>query len=356
MIRSKLVERALANMLLDGFKPGVGNGLGDLRSDQYVVFNDQNPRQVHVGSLTKSNCGQEGPFRTLPKKSLVSHAVELAMIRTPITVGSDASSLTSNSEHTRNEVKATPWTMPLVLFLALSASETALAACNISDAKLEEAILQKPELRDSANRQVVLDLRALREAALILWSYGRTEDCERMLGNIREMIASPGLGSAGDNDEDEIDQQMAAEVPMTHKGGQEQGRRGDPGETPLIGVSDLEPALRADEFMGAEVRSSDDKIIGEVRNIIIGTKARANYAIVASGGFFLPGKESIVVPLPFMQVNEERNSFFLRISEAEMRKVPLMPDQDYDWLADRAWLANNDAVFRNLVSSSPSVE
>ncbi|WP_322790772.1 hypothetical protein [Agrobacterium vitis] len=37
----------------------------------------------------------------------------------------------------------------------------ALAACNISDARLEEAILEKPEFRDPQNRYLVHDLRKL---------------------------------------------------------------------------------------------------------------------------------------------------------------------------------------------------
>jgi hypothetical protein len=32
-----------------------------------------------------------------------------------------------------------------------------------------------------------------------------------------------------------------------------------------VRIDELAPALRADEIIGAEVRSSDDKIVGEVR-------------------------------------------------------------------------------------------
>jgi hypothetical protein len=46
----------------------------------------------------------------------------------------------------------------------------AMADCQIADAKLEEAILQKPELRGSANRQTVRDLRNLRDAAITLFA------------------------------------------------------------------------------------------------------------------------------------------------------------------------------------------
>ena len=29
--------------------------------------------------------------------------------------------------------------------------------------------------------------------------------------------------------------------------------------------------------------------------------------------------------------------------------VPLMPDQEYGWLADETWRATNDAIFRSLI-------
>jgi hypothetical protein len=66
---------------------------------------------------------------------------------------------------------------------------------------------------------------------------------------------------------------------------------------------------------------------------------------VASGGFFTPGKDSIVVPIRFLKVSQERDSFFLPMPEAEVRTVPHMPDQDYKWLADDAWRTRNDALF-----------
>src|SRR3954467_8698970 len=94
----------------------------------------------------------------------------------------------------------------------------AMADCQIADAKLEEAILQKPELRGPANRQSVRDLRSLRDAAFTLWSYGRHADCERLLANIRELVAGPAMGSLGDNDEDEAETQMEAREPKVQRG------------------------------------------------------------------------------------------------------------------------------------------
>src|SRR5215203_3853716 len=220
----------------------------------------------------------------------------------------------------------------------------AMAECQIADAKLEEAILQKPELRGPANRQSVRDLRSLRDAAFTLWSYGRHADCERLLANIRELVAGPSMGTLGGNDEDEAEKQIGAREPKVQRGAA-RGRRDEKGAKPLISIEELAPGLRADEIIGAEVRSSDDKIVGEVRNIVFATKDRQDYAIVASGGFFTPGKESMVVPIASLKVSQKRDSFFLPILEAQVRTVPLMPDQHYKWLSDDAWRARNDALF-----------
>ena len=220
----------------------------------------------------------------------------------------------------------------------------AMADCQIGDAKLEEAILQKPELRRPTNRQIVRDLRNLRDAAITLWSYGRHEDCERLLGNIRELLAGPALSTLGDNDEEAADKQIGARDPKVQRGATE-GHRHDKGAKPLVNINELAPGLRADQILGAEVRSADDKIVGEVRNIVFGTKDRRDYAIVASGGFFTPGKASIVVPIRFLKVSQERDSFFLPMPETQVKTIPPMPDQDYKWLSDDAWRARNDALF-----------
>jgi sporulation protein YlmC with PRC-barrel domain len=221
---------------------------------------------------------------------------------------------------------------------------TGRAECEIADAKLEEAIQQNPKLRGPANSQSVRDLRSLRDAAFTLRSYGRHEDCERLLANIRELIAGPPMGSLGDNDEEEADKQNAAREPKV-KRGTALGSRDKKDAKPLLRIDELAPGLRTDEMIGAEVRSSDDKIVGEVRNIVFGTKDGRDYAIVASGGFFTAGKDSIVVPIRSLKVSQDRASFYLPISKEIMKTVPLMPDQAYLWLSDQKWRAHNDAIF-----------
>jgi hypothetical protein len=231
------------------------------------------------------------------------------------------------------------------IFISALAIMPCRADCQIADARLEEAILQNPRLRGPANRQSVRDLRRLRDAAFTLRSYGRHDDCERLLSNIRELIAGPPMGSLGDNDEDEAEKQTAAREPKFQRGAS-LGTRGIKDAKPLLQISDLSPSLRSDEIVGAEVRSSDDKIVGEVRNIVFGAKDGRDYVIVASGGFFTAGKESIVVPLKSLKISQERSSFYLPISKEATKAVPIMPDPDYKWISDLKWRAANDELFR----------
>src|ERR1700712_1840827 len=141
------------------------------------------------------------------------------------------------------------------LLCALSGTHV-MADCQIADTKLEEAIQQKPDLRGPANRRSVKDLRSLRDAAFTLWSYGRFADCERLLANIRELVAGPSMNTLGGNDEEDAEKQMDAREPKVQRGGAV-GQRGKANEKPLVRIDQLAPGLRADEFMGAEVRSSD---------------------------------------------------------------------------------------------------
>src|SRR5215210_4827524 len=97
--------------------------------------------------------------------------------------------------------------------LSVFSTAPALATCQIADATLEEAITSNPKFRGPANRQSVRDLRSLRDAAFTLWSYGRHDDCERLVANIRELVFAPSMGSMGDNDEEEAEKQIASRVP-----------------------------------------------------------------------------------------------------------------------------------------------
>ena len=79
-----------------------------------------------------------------------------------------------------------------VLFISLSGSES-WADCNISDSKIEEAILQKPELRDPINRQLVRDLRSLRDRAILALGMAAALNRNTWVDYLASGIATLGL-------------------------------------------------------------------------------------------------------------------------------------------------------------------
>ena len=83
----------------------------------------------------------------------------------------------------------------------------ALGRCRVTDLKLEQAISQDSKLRQSANAQVVRDLRTLREAALILDANKHTAECQRLVTVVRELVADPkrAIETSSDTDEDKAE-------------------------------------------------------------------------------------------------------------------------------------------------------
>ena len=83
----------------------------------------------------------------------------------------------------------------------------ALANCGVTELKLEKAIPPHSELRQSANRQIVRDLRTLREAAIILDAKKHTAECRRLVAVIRDLLAHQdrAIETSGDTDEDKAE-------------------------------------------------------------------------------------------------------------------------------------------------------
>lgn len=103
--------------------------------------------------------------------------------------------------------------LPLLVLLAGTA--TASAVCDVKGAKLEEAIAAKAELRETANKQTVRDLRTLRDAAIVLETYKYSTKCERLVEIVRALAANPEktIERGGDTDEDKAEDLMEAREP-----------------------------------------------------------------------------------------------------------------------------------------------
>ncbi|MBO1018597.1 photosystem reaction center subunit H [Methylobacterium sp. SD274] len=110
----------------------------------------------------------------------------------------------------------------VLLGTTLSAYTTgnAKAACDVKGAKLEEAIAGKTELRETANKQAVRDLRTLRDAAIILETYKYESECDRLVTIIKALAANPekAIEQSGDTDEEKAEDLMEARQPKAPAG------------------------------------------------------------------------------------------------------------------------------------------
>lgn len=107
-------------------------------------------------------------------------------------------------------------TIACALFL-LAASPAARAACAVEDAGLEPAIAAKKELQEDKNAQVVRDLRTLRDAAVVLESYGYAEECRRLVAIVKDLVANPEgtIKRSGDTDEEKAEEVEESREPKT---------------------------------------------------------------------------------------------------------------------------------------------
>ena len=89
------------------------------------------------------------------------------------------------------------------------------AACDVKGAKLEEAIADKSELREVANKQTVRDLRTLRDAAIVLDTYKYAAECERLMAIVAKLAADPDktIERGSDTDEDKAEDMVQARKP-----------------------------------------------------------------------------------------------------------------------------------------------
>jgi hypothetical protein len=90
----------------------------------------------------------------------------------------------------------------------------ASAACNVREAGLEEALAAKPELREPANRPLAADLRTLRDAAIVLETYGFGTECEGLVAIVAKLAADPKRTiERGDTDEGKAEAMIEASKP-----------------------------------------------------------------------------------------------------------------------------------------------
>ena len=105
-------------------------------------------------------------------------------------------------------------------FLMLAAMPAARAECDVEDTGLEPAIAAKKELQEAKNAQIVRDLRNLRDAAIVLESYGFPNECKRLVAIVKGLAAKPDdtIKRSSDTDEEKAEEIQESREPKAPRG------------------------------------------------------------------------------------------------------------------------------------------
>ena len=110
--------------------------------------------------------------------------------------------------------------IPAITAFLLATTVAAHAACDVKDARIEESIASRRELREVENKQMVRDLRTLRDAAIVLDSYKYPAECEQLVAIVKKLTANPetSIERSGDTDEEKAEETEEARVPKAPAG------------------------------------------------------------------------------------------------------------------------------------------
>ena len=110
--------------------------------------------------------------------------------------------------------------IPAIVACLIATSVASHAACDVKDARIEESIASRKELREVENKQMVRDLRTLRDAALVLDTYKYPAECEQLIAIVKKLTANPekSIQRSGDTDEEKAEEREEARVPKALAG------------------------------------------------------------------------------------------------------------------------------------------
>lgn len=94
------------------------------------------------------------------------------------------------------------------------------------------------------------------------------------------------------------------------------------------------------DFSGLEVRSSDDRMIGEISDVVINKKTgRIAYAVVSRGGVLGIGASHVAVPMNAFTADHSDDEVVLRITTSEQRfsETPTLKESDWPTSARVSW-------------------
>jgi hypothetical protein len=227
-------------------------------------------------------------------------------------------------------------TAAAVALLAGSAGFAA-AECTVVNPEIEAQLRESPDTRAGYSQTLTRDVRELRNAAQILSAYGKDGACEEVAEAIDELVSNPQEANRMVRGGDSVAGWRDAPAGYDYEAAQS--------------LTDMNGQMRANDVLGADVRSANNDTIGEISDIVFAPNGKAAYAVVAYGGFLGLGEEESAVPFNALKVTEDGDVFYVSMTEEQLKDAPRFERGTFDWMTDEAWRKQNDDYYKSINSA-----
>ncbi|MDQ0313574.1 PRC-barrel domain-containing protein [Amorphus orientalis] len=230
--------------------------------------------------------------------------------------------------------------------------------CSVVNQQIEQQFANNPEQRAEYSGQMMRDLRELRDAAQTLQAYGKTEACQSIADAVHDITENPGdakqsrMDQTGNqqsgNQQNAQTQQQASNSQQQNMNADQAQAQGQPTFQNATAIGEMDGQVRADNILGADLRSRDDEWIGEVDDLVLGNQGHPTYAVVTYGGFLGLGEEASAVPFEMIHVAQGDEVYYLPMSEEQLEDAPRFDQGNFEWTRDEQWRTQNDDYFNSL--------
>lgn len=187
-------------------------------------------------------------------------------------------------------------------------------------------------------------IRRIRQAARILARTGHEDACQEIVA-VLEDVGGAGSQAGGDGTkqsskrrqarQDDGQQQRSRNRQQASNQQADEGRYENPERLQM--ANNAQPVLDQDgnfsisDLMGATVYSaSTGQSVGEIEDLVMG--GNQQQVVLGHGGFLGMGEKRIKLSLQDLLVNQNDNSYYIEMSDRELKREPAVEKEDGRWV------------------------
>ncbi|GJL70746.1 MAG: hypothetical protein NPIRA06_33810 [Nitrospirales bacterium] len=96
-------------------------------------------------------------------------------------------------------------------------------------------------------------------------------------------------------------------------------------------------SYKASELVGKSVKNLQGENIGQIEELVIGSKGEVGYAVLSFGGFLGVGDKLFAVPWASLAHQPDREYLILDIQTKKLEKAPGFDKNDWPDMKDEKW-------------------